>query len=592
MENFPKDVLGIIVSHFDTRELIKLRQLSKRWKELIEQVIEFHPIYCNNKLCDEYMYILRNAKNIYMKLCRQVSDVGMLQLEKVERLNASGCYQLTNAAFGHLKHLVDVNLSGCYQLTDKVLNNFSKVKYLDISYCNKITATGLSYLTNNPTVVIKGCPLISEKEKLKHIQINEESDERVLHDPWKYQRTFNNEGDYSKVKILDTEESKKYDNARCILFNKVNSTSVAERDLIFMKNYKSLLPHPKLLDYPDAIKRLQTIPHMKLFIDNLRKFRIDALLAGSTGLSCVYREANFKPNDIDLYVKDINKEKLCLIEKAIYKTFEFCYIVVVRGSVTMTWYIQQKNSDIIKIQVNLLRILTWPEVLVTCHTDLTCLGFEVKTLEFIYLEGRWNRILTDSVHYFTNILNMDNQQAIYYSVLKYSSRGFSCSMSPLYCYIINRIDEFKAKYFQLRIGHMSDTPRENISSNSLLDHLRKYGNFLDAVKFSSTVHHLFGDEIPVPVLCLSVYKINEYAMSHPNDEIFQKNLKHAQRYLNLHDVPPLPSGKFYQNEGYYDVGVQCPTCFQYYSLKSYLDYGDDACDHIFHSRTVPEIILI
>ena len=593
MNTLPKDVLNIIYSHFNTRELIKLREVSNGWKNSVEEIMGPNTIYCNNKLCDEHMYILRNAKNIYMKLCRQVTDVGMSKLEKVERLNASGCFKLTDLAFNTPNNIIDINLSGCYLLTDKVLGLLSRVKYIDLSYCNKITTEGLKSLTNNPTVVVKECPLISKDLDQLPITVSIESDERVLHDKWEYKSTRSNDYNHDKIKTLDRQEAMKYDNARCILFNKIYATLATERDTQFMKNYKSLLPNLKLLDYPEAIRRLQNIPGVKQLVDNLRLCRVDTLIAGSTALSCVYKDATFKPNDLDLYVKDINKEKLCAIEQCIYKTYEFCTIVVVRGAVTMTWYIQEKNSNIVKIQVNLLKIAAWPEILVTCHTDLTCIGFEIKSREFIYMEGRWNRLLTEPVHYFTNILNMDNQRAIYYSTLKYASRGFTCSMSPMYRRDINRIDEFKSVYFGIRTGHMSDTPRENINSNSMLDNLEKYASFINEVKFSSTVDHLFGNETPIPVLCLSVTKVHEYATLHPNDAVFKNNLVHARRYLNLQDVPPLPYGKISRGQPY-TVGIQCTTCDRYCSIPSCFGYYDDKdnCEHILERDVIPEIILI
>ena len=59
------------------------------------------------------------------------------------------------------------------------------------------------------------------------------------------------------------------------------------------------------------------------FVDVLKSLQLDILIGGSMGLSCVYKNANFIPNDLDIYVKNIDKNKIGLIENAINKTFAF-----------------------------------------------------------------------------------------------------------------------------------------------------------------------------------------------------------------------------------------------------------------------------
>lgn len=591
----PIDVLSIIFRSMNTCELISLRQVSKAWREMIEQAIDSHSIYCNNKLGDDDLYILRNAKVINMRNCRQVTGKGLQHLSKVEILNLSGCHKIRDDDLKHLKNISAINLAGCYQITNAGLKHLTKANYIDLSYCPNITIAGISLYTWKPTTT-----LVLNKSLSNNAEINTNRHPILINNANCYQHIqIKPEEEVFKIpKIvpLSLEQSQTINDYRCKLFDQIYSTD--QRDKIFIKDYCDLLPCPGLNDYSTAIRRLYQNDALIAFINNINLTDCDALIGGSTGLACVYQTASFVPGDIDLYIKEIDGDKLRAVENAIYQTFEIKNVVVVRNPITVTWYIHQKDDTVATIQVNILKITSWAELFITYHTDLTCIGYELQTGNFVYLTGRWENILHDEPHCFSNILNFDNNLGILNAATKYQSRGFNCSASTEYLkegWKLN-ISDLMDEYYDIQTCDVSDsTSFSSIIAENFLPHiLCKYRNVKGKLLFGSTVDHVFGDETPVPIRYLSVSQID------PNED-----LTAAYNYFNC-DCIQLSYGRICDTtKQLFTVGIRCPTCNYCVSLACYVaesiyKYDKKLCNHLRDSVIfcdvkydfLPELIII
>ena len=584
------DILRTIFRDFNTKELISLRQISKAWKDMIERSIDSHPIYCNNKFCDDYCYILRNAKVINMRHCRLITGKGLAQLNKVEVLNLSGCYKIRDEDLEHLTHIQEINLAGCYQITDNGVQHLMNARYVDVSYCSQIITTSKS--------VIKEYHAILKNKTKKNQTIKFKTDDELRH---LYLTKYRSQ---RKIVALTPEQSQTIDDYRCNLFDQIYSqTSISERDQIFLKDYRNLMPHNDLNDYSEAINRLYQNSQMQKFIKKISQTDLDALIGGSTGLACIYRKATFMPNDIDLYIKELDREKLIIVEDIIYQTFEIKNLVVVRNPITITWYIQQHDDTILTIQVNLFKITSWAEVFITYHTDLTCVGYEVKSENFVYLVGRWEKTLTNDNHCFSNILNFDNSLGLENAAIKYQSRGFNCSISKTHMLAYrdnypNIISNLMQKLYNIETCEVSNSTLliTNIAENFLPHILCKYRDIKDKLLFGSTANNVFGDEIPIPIKYLSIFKVD------PTED-----LTNVRNYFNC-DRIQLSYGQLCQSSSkLFTVGIKCPTCDYCVSLARYVRQSrykgqKKLCSHLadhlyFYSRRVdykfvPKLVII
>lgn len=100
--------------------------------------------------------------------------------------------------------------------------------------------------------------------------------------------------------------------------------------------------------------------HVKQFILGCREAKINAFIGGSSGLHAVYKDCNFTPNDIDVYIKNCSRNQLIQIENVIRKIFPTKSLLVVRSPIVVTWMVYSDDDEnqqvILQIQVNILQI--------------------------------------------------------------------------------------------------------------------------------------------------------------------------------------------------------------------------------------------
>lgn len=653
MNKLPIVIVNEIFKYLKIKELLTYRLVSRESKKIINRLFCIVKIGCNSLVNNLNMFSY--IKYLDLQFCRQINDKMLKCLENIYCINLRGCSKITDKGLEYLRGIREINLAGCYKITDYGLKNLKHVTFIDISYCPNITGIGMAQWNGYPTVIMDNYPnncafLNINKEniymllKLKLIKIESTNNHPFLSNhnnitckiypiiKNKYNNFMDNEyndnDNNNNCEYATTNQTRSVNKIRIELFDKVYKTDIIKRDKFFMKNYEKILPNPNLLDYKKAKERLYHNKNIAFFIKNLKLCKIDTLIGGSMGLYCVYKKANFIPGDLDLYIKEINKKKLLLLEDIIYKSFKINKIVVVRNPITMTWYINyydSANSDIVNenimtIQINLLNITSWAEVFITYHTDLTCIGYEVSSNKFIYLIDRWDNTFNSKIHYFTNILNLDFPSSLINACIKYKNRGFNCEAAieinkktSLHRLVID-IEMLMRKYYGITLGNSSGcqgSDSNQIPYNCLSNIL--YNKYYDVnnIDFASSVDYLFlNNEKPIDIKFLSLYKIS---ILMKNKEINNEEIINTQKFLQMPDTLKQINGKFcnYYNE-YYTVGIKCPKCNSIISLKSYLSWNkkpsgesysrnhNDICKHLNNSRNpydfdykwYPELIMI
>ena len=531
---------------------------------------------------------------VNMQGCRQLTDEGLANLSQVEILNLAQCSKITDAGLQHLTSILEINLSGCHKITNNGIASLKTATYINVSYCPHITSDAFNDLPkcvnvirdgfNDYNVVPPGAASLARMNSVFHpAEVKTKCEDNCYKDK-------------HKLGTLTRNQSRKLDSQQGLLFDQIYSQPSEKRDELFLRDYCDLLPHSKLLDYQQALTRLYSNNIMGL-INNIKANNLDVLVGGSTAISSVYLSASFKPNDIDLYMKEINKDKLMLLEKIIYCTYHFKNIVVVRNQITVTWYLQLHDDTILSIQINIFKITSWAEIFICNQTDLTCIGFEIKSCKFLYLYDRWDNILTAPVHYFSNILNFDNLFTITKSALKYQSRGFSCAIYPF----DGQIPQLKERLYGIKNGESCDisgSPTKSIATNFLPHVLCKYRhveNSGNKILFGSTVDNVFGDEIPIPIIFFAVFKINKLlTLNTPLAQYVKDLFPSVRTYFDLtSNYASLPSyGSLCTvTSRPFTVGIKCRKCKEFVSLAYYIREASKKfnekhlCEHLANSHS-------
>jgi hypothetical protein len=166
----------------------------------------------------------------------------------------------------------------------------------------------------------------------------------------------------------------------------------------------------------------------------LLEHNFDILIGGSSLLSAVMIEPNkqFKPNDMDIYIKNITNEKIITVDEHIHKIFnpdDGFNIYIVRRSITMTWWVFKNDVFCIEIQLNLYGINSWSEVFALYHADMVCIGYDIKYDDIITYESRWLTFAESYSHnsliFMTDEYGLRNKKHISNIVSKYASRNFN-----------------------------------------------------------------------------------------------------------------------------------------------------------------------
>jgi hypothetical protein len=292
--------------------------------------------------------------------------------------------------------------------------------------------------------------------------------------------------------------------------------------------------------------------------DLLVKYKLESLIAGSYGLACLHPNATYKPNDIDLYVKNIDSDKISTMDKIITT---ICgtklKFIVVRTQLTVTWllYDPKTNRLCTKIQINLLYINSWSEYFNICHSNIVCCGYEVLYDRFIYLKGRWEKLFTNKVHYFSDILNIDNRRTLDNAVVKYCERGFDCA--PLY--VENDVPENPLNFSGSQKNKLITSESELIVNHII----QTYVN-LENIKFSNSGLSMYNDKNKV--LMVDLWKLT--------DPLESEKHEHIRNFTNFVESIEFDSNKSddvcpilltYENVWFKNI-----KCMHKMSIKTYL----------------------
>lgn len=276
--------------------------------------------------------------------------------------------------------------------------------------------------------------------------------------------------------------------------------SVREKDS-FVRPVSSL-SSDHLRSNSEAFKHLyQNNDFIKFLCQNIIQHNdIELLIGGSTAIASIFKNDKIIPNDLDMYVKNCNLRKVTVVDSMIRDFFKKYHILMIRNPVNITWIIYDENNVIFQqIQLVIMQITSWSEIFITYHSDLTCVGFDVKYTQFVYLTQRWENILNPKyIHYFSNIVNLDTPTSLHRAVEKYSSRGFTCRVIEI------SIKDVKTSY---NYGtYMSDPARRSLRrlprfENPVLTFILEKYLGIDNICFSDRIYDLYNDsQPPLPVL--------------------------------------------------------------------------------------------
>lgn len=162
--------------------------------------------------------------------------------------------------------------------------------------------------------------------------------------------------------------------------------------------------------------------------DKLKSSGVNIMIGGSTALAACYKHLNIIPNDIDMYVKSLCINDIIKVEQCIREIFPECDLIVIRNVITLTWIVYKKKKIVYEFQLSILQIDSWTDVLISTHSDIVALCYDVLEEKFLFLKNRWTSILDrDKIHYFSDILTCDTGKSLHKATEKYIKRGFNCA---------------------------------------------------------------------------------------------------------------------------------------------------------------------
>lgn len=225
-------------------------------------------------------------------------------------------------------------------------------------------------------------------------------------------------------------------------------------------------------------------------IRELEMSNMDVLIAGSSGIASVLKITDkfkgFEPKDMDFYIKNISDEKIRCFDDIIRKVFHEDKIIIVRRPLTLTWWIYD-NYDNYKteIQLNMLSVKSWSEVFVVHHSDLVCVGYDIRSKEFVTLTQRWNNLIQSYPHvWFSNLNSNENMDTLESSAKKYYNRGFDCL-------VIKVTKDIMKNYNQINLNVSDGINSTGMYNISIYDKLVVTYQKCQDIIISDTVHHLY-----------------------------------------------------------------------------------------------------
>jgi len=214
--------------------------------------------------------------------------------------------------------------------------------------------------------------------------------------------------------------------------------------------------------------------------------KLPCAIIGSTPLSVIRTDANITPNDLDIVIKNVDIDKLVIVENIIKEMFPNDNFIVIRSIITVTWVIFESNESskmIYQIQANIMNSNSWSEYLITCHSNLVTVCYDIMEQKFLCLKERFIYSITDNVHNFTNILSADSKRTLQKAINKYNNRGFQTNLvyvkknkSGVVCDVI-----------------LSDCDASTVGANVFMFLAIKYGNIKN-ISYSTTVRNIYTKE--------------------------------------------------------------------------------------------------
>ena len=95
------DIFQQICQELTTKELIKMRQLSKHHKKLVSEMPWYERVYVKNEKI--LRHIIDNYKFLNLVLFRNVTDEHVKELKNCHTLDLHDCYNITDGCIKELK---------------------------------------------------------------------------------------------------------------------------------------------------------------------------------------------------------------------------------------------------------------------------------------------------------------------------------------------------------------------------------------------------------------------------------------------------------------------------------------------------------
>jgi len=326
----------------------------------------------------------------------------------------------------------------------------------------------------------------------------------------------------------------------------------------------------------DAKKKLCSYhndEYMKL-ITEFQKFKHPIMIAGSSVLAAVSHKLNFEPNDIDLYIRNIDYEKIVEFDGLIKTIYPNNKILIIRRPLTITWVVLDGDKILINLQLNTTKFKSWSNVFISYHCDFVCIGYDVSSEKIIILKHRWHHY-ADNYYENTicvNINSIDNEQTLISSSKKYMNRGIPTV--PVY------ITGYKTTFVKKHVDNVhnvnsislnmsndennndnnGDEESKNDESNDIVKKMvRTYSGLIDVI-FTSNICKIIDEKIDFPHIkdLKNITPVDDYIVSIINHESFDES------------VCPVSLDSFC-------VGVKNINCQHVISLKALMFGGLDKC---------------
>ena len=345
---------------------------------------------------------------------------------------------------------------------------------------------------------------------------------------------------------------------RVTLYNSVNESNNKDS---FLEDVATLLPNPKLNASYIAKGKMLSDKYLKKCCEYLISKNVDSMVGGSGPLSVVHKAAKFKPADLDLYVKNIDVNKIKIIDDMVHSVFQEYGVIIIRNIITVTWIIYDKSNFtlIYQVQVNLLKMSSWSEFLVTCHSDIVTVIYDILSEKFLFMKGRFDKMLKQNKHYFSNILNCDTETSLTNAVNKYKERNFDSI--KLY------VPDIETSESKLNISETDGNSRHRHRyspsaihyDKDLISQLKeKYAGIVNIV-YSTSIHEIYDaddDKIIPPVKQMWKLKENDHKLFYDKPTKLVKHAKlcpqitaHCGHTMTLHRMISV-----------YNVYTVCETC--------------------------------